>query len=132
MNAEGTTSERQREPGQRLLTVVCLEAFLFFNSLGSINVALPTIQIQFGSSLAALPVSTALSSPLSGRAADRLEARFVASLGLGFILLGILLYAALSTDSVYLTVIIALTLLGVGIGLFAPANQTEAVSPWIG
>jgi EmrB/QacA subfamily drug resistance transporter len=35
-----------------ILTVTCLAAFLFFNSFGSIGVALPAIQKQFGSSLA--------------------------------------------------------------------------------
>jgi EmrB/QacA subfamily drug resistance transporter len=34
-----------------ILTVTCLAAFLFFNSFGSISVALPTIQKQFGNSL---------------------------------------------------------------------------------
>ena len=33
---------------------MCLGAFLFFNSFGSINVALPTIQAEFESSLAAI------------------------------------------------------------------------------
>ncbi len=34
------------------LTVTCLAAFLFFNSFGSISVALPLIQKQFGNTLA--------------------------------------------------------------------------------
>ena len=34
-----------------MLTVACLAAFLFFNSFGSISVAIPTIQKQFGNSL---------------------------------------------------------------------------------
>jgi len=34
-----------------ILMVTCLAAFLFFNSFGSISVALPTIQKQFGNSL---------------------------------------------------------------------------------
>ena len=34
-----------------ILTVTCLAAFLFFNSFGSIGVALPMIQRQFGNSL---------------------------------------------------------------------------------
>jgi EmrB/QacA subfamily drug resistance transporter len=34
-----------------MLTVTCLAAFLFFNSFGSIGVALPAIQRQFGNSL---------------------------------------------------------------------------------
>ena len=33
-----------------ILTITCLAAFLFFNSFGSIGVALPTIQKQFGNS----------------------------------------------------------------------------------
>jgi len=43
-------------PGEKrvILTVTCLAAFLFFNSFGSIGVALPTMQKQFGSSLAAI------------------------------------------------------------------------------
>ena len=39
---------------QALLTVTCLAAFLFFNSFGSIGVALPLIQQQFGNSLSAV------------------------------------------------------------------------------
>lgn len=35
-----------------ILTVTCLAAFLFFNSFGSISVALPVIQKQFGNGLA--------------------------------------------------------------------------------
>jgi EmrB/QacA subfamily drug resistance transporter len=35
-----------------VLTVTCLAAFLFFNSFGSISVALPLIQKQFGNTLA--------------------------------------------------------------------------------
>ena len=34
-----------------ILMVTCLVAFLFFNSFGSIGVALPAIQKQFGNSL---------------------------------------------------------------------------------
>ncbi|MGN6734440.1 MAG: MFS transporter, partial [Candidatus Binatia bacterium] len=37
-----------------ILIVTCSAAFLFFNSFGSIGVALPTMQKQFGSSLAAI------------------------------------------------------------------------------
>jgi EmrB/QacA subfamily drug resistance transporter len=44
------TSGEQRA----ILMVTCSAAFLFFNSFGSIGVALPTMQKQFGSSLAAI------------------------------------------------------------------------------
>ena len=43
-----------RAEQRAILTVTCSAAFLFFNSFGSIGVALPTMQKQFGSSLAAI------------------------------------------------------------------------------
>ncbi len=36
---------------QAIVTIACLAAFLFFNSFGSIGVALPAIQKQFGNTL---------------------------------------------------------------------------------
>ena len=46
--AAGISSTEERA----ILSVTCLAAFLFFNSFGSIGVALPAIQKQFGNSLA--------------------------------------------------------------------------------
>lgn len=64
------------------LTVVCLGAFLFFNSFGSLNVALPSIQEEFGVSLAAIQwismMGLVMLSSLSfcfGRAGDLLGQR---------------------------------------------------------
>lgn len=45
------TATLSRAEERAMLTVTCLAAFLFFNSFGSIGVALPTIQKQFGNSL---------------------------------------------------------------------------------
>lgn len=84
--------------------------------------------LTVGIVMATLPLFTALSSPLSGRLADRLEARWVASLGLAFILIGIFFYSRLDSGSNYLLVVLALTLIGVGTGFFMPANQKAAFS----
>lgn len=104
MNAAGTTSEHQREREQRLLTVVCLGAFLFFNSLGSINVALPTIQMEFGSSLAAVQwisiIGVVMISSLSlcfGRAGNLLGQRRLYKTGVTLYALGAGLSAMLSS-----------------------------------
>lgn len=78
--------------------------------------------------MATLPLTTALTSPLSGRLADRMNARFVAIAGLCFLLVGIFLYASLGTDSEQLPVVGALALVGVGLGLFTPANEKLAFS----
>lgn len=44
-------AQLSRAEERSILTVTCLAAFLFFNSFGSIGVALPAIQKQFGNSL---------------------------------------------------------------------------------
>ena len=45
------TSAHSPTEERAILTVTCLAAFLFFNSFGSIGVALPAIQKQFGNNL---------------------------------------------------------------------------------
>ena len=52
--AAAAAAELSRAEQQAILTVTCLAAFLFFNSFGSIGVALPMIQKQFGNSLSAV------------------------------------------------------------------------------
>jgi EmrB/QacA subfamily drug resistance transporter len=79
-----------------------------------------------GLMLAALPLSTALTSLLSGRLADRFDPKTVASVGLILIVLGIAGYARLGVGSALLSVIGALSLIGSGIGIFTPANQKIA------
>src|SRR5689334_25400376 len=74
--------EVQQRGDWKQLAVVCLRAFLFFISFGSLNVALPNIQTEFGSSLAAIQwvsmMGLVMLSSLSfcfGRAGDLLGQR---------------------------------------------------------
>lgn len=81
-----------------------------------------------GLMLAILPFSTALTSPISGRLADRFNATTVAASGLVIIMIGIIGYSRLQADAAYPLVLAALACVGVGIGIFTPANQTAAFS----
>ena len=81
-----------------------------------------------GLAMAALPLCTTLLSPVSGRLADRLNPRWVAIFGLGVIFLGVLFYARLGQGSTLIWIVFVLSILGVGIGLFIPANEKAAFS----
>ncbi len=80
--------EAKRSDERTVLTVTSLSAFLFFNSFGSISVALPAIQKQFGNSLAEIQWITLMGvvtiSTLSlwfGRAGGRFGQRRLYKLG---------------------------------------------------
>ncbi|HWH78808.1 MAG TPA: MFS transporter, partial [Candidatus Binatus sp.] len=83
------------------MTVTCLAAFLFFNSFGSIGVALPAIQKQFGNSLSEIQwvslMGVVTISSLSfcfGRAGGRLGQRRLYKLGVALYATGAGLGAA--------------------------------------
>ncbi|HTN72654.1 MAG TPA: MFS transporter, partial [Methylomirabilota bacterium] len=76
--------------------------------------------------LSLLPLMTALASPLSGRWSDRIPPGGVATIGLVLILFGVLFYSRLGFQSTYIAVAIALGVIGMGIGVFTPANQKVA------
>ena len=82
--------------------------------------------ITSGLLLAILPLSTALASPISGRLADRFDARMINTSGIALLVAGIACYAALGHASHYTVVGAVLALIGVGIGVFTPANQKIA------
>lgn len=76
--------------------------------------------------MTALPLSIVVASPISGWLADKVEARYIATLGLCLALIGIFLYSRLGVGSTYVWPALALTLVGIGVGVFSPANQTAA------
>jgi MFS family permease len=69
-------------------------------------------------------MQTAL-SPVAGRLCDRLEARYVATSGMVFCFVGLLLLVFLGESTPYWYVVVALCLLGLGIAFFAsPITHT--------
>jgi EmrB/QacA subfamily drug resistance transporter len=84
--------------------------------------------ISVGFAMAALPFCTTLISPLSGRLADRRNPRWVATLGLCVIVLGVFWYARLGEEATLVWIVFVLCILGAGIGLFLPANEKAAFS----
>lgn len=85
--------------------------------------------VGLGLMISALPISTFFASPISGRLSDRFDAgRYMVALGLLIALMGAFTYSRLGIDPNYGFVILALALVGLGYGLFTPANQKLAFS----
>lgn len=64
----------------------------------------------------------AVSSPFAGRLADRVQARYVSSVGMGLCALGLLGLAFVGTGTAYWFIVAMLGVLGLGVGFFSSPN----------
>jgi MFS family permease len=74
------------------------------------------------------PVVMFVLSPIAGRISDRIEPRIVASIGMAFSALGLMMLIPLSTDTPLAYLIACLVMLGVGFGLFSSPNTNAVMS----
>jgi EmrB/QacA subfamily drug resistance transporter len=78
--------------------------------------------------LVAQPIVQALFSPMIGRLSDRLEPRLLASWGMGFTLLGLIMLVFLDGKSALFYILLCLTILGFGFALFSAPNTNAVMS----
>ena len=83
---------------------------------------------EAGLIMAIQPVSMALLAPVAGRLSDSMEPRVLASSGMLLTALGLFLLSGLDAESPLSTVAVALTLSGVGFGLFSSPNTNAIMS----
>jgi EmrB/QacA subfamily drug resistance transporter len=74
------------------------------------------------------PAVMALCSPLAGRLSDRIEPRIVASLGMAIIVVGLLLFVFIGTETRLPVIAAGLIVLGFGFGLFSSPNTNAVMS----
>ena len=79
--------------------------------------------LHLGLILTTLPVVAAVCSPVSGRLSDRVETWMLVAAGLVAGAAGIVAYAGLQDGSSPAMVLLALALVGTGVGVFLPAHQ---------
>ena len=115
-----------RNEERAILTVTCLAAFLFFNSFGSIGVALPMIQKQFGNSLSEIQwvvlMGVVTISSLSfcfGRAGGIFGQRRLYKIGVALYALGAGL-GAISTS--FIQLLAARAVMAVGLAMALPMS----------
>ncbi|MFO7773975.1 MAG: MFS transporter [Dehalococcoidia bacterium] len=78
--------------------------------------------------LVAMPVMSAVLSPLAGKFSDRIEPRIIASTGMALITLGLVMFVFLTEGTSLQSVIVSLILVGSGFALFDSPNTNAVMS----
>jgi len=78
--------------------------------------------------LVSQPLVQFIFSPIAGRISDRVQPRIVASAGMAFTTIGLLLFIFLDKDTSMLFIIVSLVLIGFGLALFSSPNTNAAMS----
>jgi len=78
--------------------------------------------------LVAQPIVQALFSPMTGRLSDRIEPRLLASWGMAFTLLGLIMLVFLGVNTSVFYVVSCLVILGFGFALFSSPNTNAVMS----
>ncbi|MBE8538644.1 MFS transporter [Geoglobus acetivorans] len=81
-----------------------------------------------GTILVAQPVVMALLSPLAGWLSDRIEPRYVASLGMLLNALGLFMFSGITEKTAVTTLVLYLAVMGTGFALFSSPNTNAVMS----
>jgi len=74
------------------------------------------------------PIAMALLSPMAGRLSDEFNAGVIASIGMGFTALGLILLCFITPATPVYMIIALLLLMGIGFGLFSSPNSNAIMS----
>jgi len=116
--------------GNRVFGLSSLAALLMYTTTFSILVLI-SLYLQYlkaltptgaGLVMLAQPLVVALVSPVAGRLSDRLEPRLLASAGIAFTALGLILLSRLGPATPLVHIVGCLLLTGLGFGLFGSPN----------
>lgn len=102
-------------------------AIVFFLSLYLQKIQLLSPR-EAGSVLIAQPVMMALFSPLAGRLSDRIQPRYLATLGMSMCTLGLVAFAFIGPDTSLGVIITILVFVGLGFALFSSPNMNTIMS----
>lgn len=117
---------------RRLFTASATSAVLNYICVYSILFLLPFYLIQgrglnpaqAGLLLTAQPLVMSVTAPLSGTLSDRIGTRLLTTLGMVLLAVGLFLLARLGPQSAYGSVVVALAVAGLGLGIFVSPNNS--------
>ncbi len=115
----------------RVFAFSCLAALIHYSATFGVTF-LVSLFLQYvqgwspqgaGLVMIAQPVMMALCSPFAGRLSDRMEPRWIASLGMAITAAGLFVLATVSADTSTALMVGCLAALGIGFGLFSSPNM---------
>ncbi len=117
----------------RLFFMGNLSALLSFTSLFFVILIMPfyfqqLLQLtpsQTGLMFIPMPLTSLIIAPISGIISDRVDARYISSLGMGVMAFGLWLLSQLQYDSSKLTIVLAMMTVGFGSGMFQTPNNSS-------
>jgi EmrB/QacA subfamily drug resistance transporter len=120
----------------RLFTAAIASSFLCFLSLFAVMFLMPFYLEELlalpahvaGLLMTAVPLTIALVAPFSGRLSDRFGSRFLCSVGLAIICLGLWFLSHLTSQATYFDIVWPLVVTGFGQALFQPPNNNAILS----
>lgn len=116
----------------RVFSLSGISMLLVFVAMSSVTILMPFYLEQIklftpdrvGLYLMIVPVTTFIIAPLAGYLADKIESRYISTLGIFFLLLGLLLVRRLDIDATIFQIIIVLIFAGLGMGVFSTPNTS--------
>ncbi len=120
----------------RTFAFSCLAAIINYSATFAVSFLL-SLYLQYikglspqnaGLVLVSTPVMMAIFSPFAGRLSDRIEPRVIASLGMSFTAVGLVLLILLNNNSALVYIIVSLMILGFGFALFSSPNMNAIMS----
>ncbi len=120
----------------RTFAFSCLAAVINYSATFAVSFLL-SLYLQYirglspqnaGLVLVSTPVMMAIFSPFAGRLSDRIEPRVIASLGMSFTAVGLVLLILLNNNSALVYIIVSLMILGFGFALFSSPNMNAIMS----
>jgi MFS family permease len=109
--------------GSAVLNYVCLYSVIFLMPFYLIQ-GRGLNPARAGLLLTAQPILMAITAPLSGILSDKIGSRFLSTIGMAFIGIGLFLLSRLNSTSPDLQIIISLAVTGIGTGVFISPNTS--------
>ena len=120
----------------RIFSLAILSDILYYSGIGAISYLL-SIYLEagrglgsFDAALVILPISViqGVMSPVTGKVSDKIDPKYISSVGVSLIFIILLLYSQIDQDTSILVISVAAAITGAGFAMFSAPNKNAIMS----